>query len=278
MGIHRGHVARWRMRRPAGLSRAPGQPALPRAGAPLHRQGYRPVRGGRSPLHLRLGPRLPPRLPAHRAYRQGPSFQRPGHRHHRHRQRPCGGGRGRTTGARPLHQPGGAGQGITPPADHPLERPGRAAGLAGAEPARHARLGHHLLPHRGRLPAGHRVAEGARFRRTRLPCPTRQRGAGGAGGHAPRQPGQSPGGHGGPGHGLRQARPGLRRPLPEAGQHSLILPADRASRASRGPGLRDTAQRPRGRRDPGILHQQRLSRGPGRWNRSSRPSRTPRTG
>ena len=55
---------RRRGRPPADQPRAAQQPAVPRRDAAAVRRARRAARGRRGALHLRLGPRLPPRLPA----------------------------------------------------------------------------------------------------------------------------------------------------------------------------------------------------------------------
>ena len=93
-----------------------------------------------------------------------------------------------------------------------------------------------------------------------------------------RQPGQGAGGDGGPRHGLRQARPGLRHPLPAAGLGRRLLPAGGPRRARRRPGLRRSCSAGARTTRSRTTSSTAPFPGPGRWNRLSRPSRTPRTG
>ena len=131
-------------RRAAGQPRTPEQPWLPRPGAAeAHRRGG-PDRDRRGPLHLRLGPRLPPRLPADPHAAAGSSAGDPGAGDHRDRERPghprCRRAtwrgprlRRRTRAARP------AGPGVAAPrGGEPADRP-PAARLAGG-PAHRRRL------------------------------------------------------------------------------------------------------------------------------------------
>ena len=68
-------------------------------------------------------------------------------------------------------------------------------------------------------------------------------------------------------HGLRQARPRLRRALPGARQRHLLLPAGRPRRARDRARRRRAAARPRGPPHPGLLHRAGVPaegpRGPG---------------
>ncbi len=81
--------ARGRDDRPAAdQPRAPQQPALPRGDAAAVRRVGRPARDRRGALHLRLGPRLPPRLPAGQGHARRARAGGRGARHDRDRQRP----------------------------------------------------------------------------------------------------------------------------------------------------------------------------------------------
>ena len=72
----------------AGLARAARERAVPRPHAVGDRAHGRPARGRRGALHQRLGPRLPARLPAHRARARGAAGRRARALHHRDRERP----------------------------------------------------------------------------------------------------------------------------------------------------------------------------------------------
>ena len=160
---------RRRRRRAAGQPGAAEQPRLPRPG-PAQARRYRGDAGrGRGALHLRLGPRLPARLPAapHRAGE--PAARRAGARHHGHGQRPGHPRRGRAAGQRGRRRGAGAarpaGPGEPVPGGGGAARGAAAARLAGRAPGRAAGLRHHLHAHRGRrprdrgLPARPRVIE-----------------------------------------------------------------------------------------------------------------------
>ncbi len=123
-------LARRRDRRPAHLAGAPRQRAL-HEGRPAEHPGLdRPVRRRRGALHLRLGPRLPARLPADRPDPAAARPARPGPRDDGDRQRP--GRRGHRRAARrgrPGHpRPAGA-RLAQARCDH-ARRPGRAPRVA----------------------------------------------------------------------------------------------------------------------------------------------------
>ena len=103
MGHDPGRGGRRRGRRPAGQPGAAQQSGLPRPCAAQARRGDRPPRGRRGTLHLRLGPRLPARLPAAAHDARGPPAGRPGPGHHRHGQRPRHRRRRRAAGHRRQH-------------------------------------------------------------------------------------------------------------------------------------------------------------------------------
>ena len=131
---------------------------------------------------------------------------------------------------------------------------GRAARLAGAMAAGDAGLGDRLLPHEARHRVGGGVAERARDQRlwrTAARWTTRARRGRAA---AARERREGGGGDVGARHGLRQARPRLRRPLPGARVGDRVLPAGRSRRPSPGRGARGAAARHRGPRHPGLLH------------------------
>ena len=81
-------IARRRGRRAAGQPRAAQQPRLPRRGAAPAGRDLRPAGRRRGALHLRLGPRLPARLPPDPHPARRPARRHPGAGDHRHRQRP----------------------------------------------------------------------------------------------------------------------------------------------------------------------------------------------
>ena len=159
-------IARRRGRRAAGEPRAPQQPGVPRRGAAPTRRELRTAGRRRGPLHLRLGPRLPSRLPppAHPPGRA--AGWHPGARHHGHRQRPRHRRRGRAARCPRRRRPGpravrrGAGAAgharprLAPAGSREAQDARAAARLAGRPPRRAARLRHRLLPHRGRDPGG----------------------------------------------------------------------------------------------------------------------------
>ena len=80
------------------------------------------------------------------------------------------------------------------------------------------------------------------------------------------------------GHGLRQARPGLRDPLPVARLAHRLLPAGRARRPRARPRAGGAAVRRRGPRHPGLLHRHGVpAAGTGRGDRvAARPTPTGR--
>ena len=79
-------------------------------------------------------------------------------------------------------------------------------------------------------------------------------------------------------HGLRQARPRLRRPLPGAGLGRRLLPAGRSRRPRPRPQRRGPAARRGGRRHPGLLHHPGVRPARGRQPRARRVRRRGRTG
>ena len=117
----------------------------------------------------------------------------------------------------------------------------RLAWLAEQPPAA-AGQRHHLLPHRRRHAAGRRVAPRPAASTPGRTTRPRHRRARGARGRAARQRDQGAGRHGRAGHGLRQARPRLRRPLPAARLGDRLLPAGRPGRARGRPRLRHPAR------------------------------------
>ena len=172
-----------RDRRAAGLAGTVEQPRLPgRGAAPAGRVG-RPGGGRRGALHLRLGARLPPRLPTHPHAAGRASGRHPGAGHHRHRQRQGDRGRRRAVGRHRAgrRRPGRrrprragaawvAGPRLAAPRSGPAAQPGGPARLAGPAPARSSPgsgiiycLTVAATVRGGRSPAGQRVP---RWRRT----------------------------------------------------------------------------------------------------------------
>ena len=78
-------------------------------------------------------------------------------------------------------------------------------------------------------------------------------------GEAPPQRGQGRGRHQRAWNGLRQVRPGVRRPLPGARLGDLLLPADWPGGARRRPRRDHPAARRRGSPHPGLLHRAGVS-------------------
>ena len=113
-------------RRPAGLARAAGQPAVRRPGAAAAGQD-RAAGGRRGALHLRLGLRLPPGLPAADPPAGADRRGQPGAGHHRDGQR--AGHRGRRRPARRRTRWSCAGRW---PGRQPAARGGAGAGRGGA--------------------------------------------------------------------------------------------------------------------------------------------------
>ncbi|MGX1154185.1 hypothetical protein RKD39_001763 [Streptomyces albogriseolus] len=150
----------------AGQSRAAEQPGLPRPGAAPAGRRDRAARGRRGALHLRLGPRLPPGLPAaaHDAERSAGGGARP--RHHRHGQ--CPGDRRRRRAARHgrflgrARAAGSAGPGEPQPERAAPSGRGAPHGLARRPPGPAPRVGDHLHADGGRGRGGHRVPAPAR--------------------------------------------------------------------------------------------------------------------
>ena len=209
--------------------------AMPLIGAPTRADGHR-----RGPLHLRLGPRLPARLPADRQDRRPPRpHHRAGARLHGHRQRPGRRRRRRAARRRAHHVPRPA-RSRRPRAQRAAaEPPGRAAGVARRIARAAARLGHHLLPHRARHRERRRMARRPRLRRRPLLRRPRRRRPDRVGAPAAEQRDQGARRHHRARHGLRQARPRLRRPLPGA-----RLRRSPTTSRSAGPGAPSTAASP----------------------------------
>ena len=169
-----------RGRRPAGQPGAAQQPGLPRRGAAPARRDLRAAGRRRGALHLRLGPRLPARLPADPHPARRPARGHPGAGDHRHRERP--GHRRRRRAARHerdvLVLRGSPGPGVAAARRGPAQDRPAAAGLAGRPPRRAARLRHRLLPDRRRDPGDRRLPAVARPRGRGLLRPDRDRPSG----------------------------------------------------------------------------------------------------
>ena len=261
LGRGRRRARREQGRRAARLPRAVRQPGVPRERAPAGRAAHRPARDRRGALHQRLGPRLPARLPPPRPRPRPPPPRRPRARHHRHRERP---GRRRRAG----------------PARRGAAHPPRARSTARASPSTRSRSARSPTGSPGSRRCCRRCpAPGSS---TRSPSPTR---TGSPSGCAPRastpaptparptprrssaieddlsaQPDQGRRRHLRARHGLRQARPRVRRALPVARLADRLLPAGRPGRARHRPGRGHPARRPRGRRHPGLVHPHRVPR------------------
>ena len=227
-------AARGRCRRPAAdQPRAARQPAVPLGHAAAVLAARRPAGDRRGALHQRLGARLPARLPAPggdaraAARRAWPC---------------CARRRPRTTAWSPTSRSSCA-RTCGPTAGRSAARacgwrsstsPGQADRLAWLADlaAAAAGLRHRLHAHQARRRAGRRLAERPRDRGRGLLRRGRERAADRGRGAAAAQRPQGGGGHQRAGHGLRQARPRLRRALPGAGLGHLLLPAGRAAPAA----------------------------------------------
>ena len=202
-----------------------------------------------------------PGLPAHRAAAAVAAARRPGPGHHRHRQRPRGRGRGRASWATTwLMIRGSAGAGHAAPATRsrcatrPSGWPGWRSTCRDC-PAAASSTASRCADTRARG----RLAARARHRRAAYhadiePAEREALEAGPA-----REPAQGAGGHGGAGHGLRQAGPRLRHPLPAARLGGRLLPAGGPRRPRGRAGVWHPAQRGGRRRDRRVLHPHRLS-------------------
>ena len=136
-----------------------------------------------------------------------------------------------------------------------------AAGVAGRAPRRAAGQRHHLHPDGGRGRGPRRVPARRRPRRRRLLRAHRHRRAARRRGGARREPGEGARGDLGARHGLRQARPRLRRARRRAAVADRLLPAGGAGRARRRAGRRAAAAGARGRGDLALLRLPRLPGG-----------------
>ena len=274
-------AARGRRRRPAAdQPRAAQQPAVPHADAAAVRRARRAAGGRRGALHLRLGPRLPARLPAHRRDARAAAGGRRRAVHDRDRERPRGGRRRRAARARPSGAlrtyRGPLGRASLRLEVVELPAPGRPARVARHAPAAAAGLGHRLHAHQARRRPGRRLPQRPRRpgrglqRRGRDRAARRRRGAAAA------QRAQGGRGHERARHGLRQARPRLRRALPGAGLGDHLLPAGRPRRPRDRARRRRAPARRRGPPDPGLLHRAGVPAARPRGARAGGAARTAR--
>ena len=190
----------------------------------------RPGRGRRGALRVGLGPRLPARLPPHPHADRRTGHRRPGAGHHRHGQRPGGRRRGRPAGCRRTATPWCCAAGWTASRcgcrwSRRATRRSARRGLPHTSIRCRARASSTPSPSRRPTTSPRCCASRAtrspptpvhRGRRTRT---TRGRPAG--------QPGQGADRHVGAGHGLRQARPRLRRAPRRPVLADRVLPAGR---------------------------------------------------
>ena len=133
-------------------------------------------------------------------------------------------------------------------------RPGRPARLAGDLPRRDAGLGDRLHADQARRRAGRPMADRTRRRRRGLHRGDRYRAADRRRGPAAGQRPEVRRRHQRARHGLRQARPRLRRALPGAGLGHRLLPAGRPRRPRDRTRRGRPAARRRGSPHPGLLH------------------------
>ena len=225
---------------------------LPDLGRALRAAGRR-----RGALHQRLGPRLPARLPPHPRPADRLPAGTPGAGDDRDRQRPRRRRRRRAARRRRparAHLRGGA---------RPREPAPRRAAPADAPSSGSAWLADHLgdLPGSGIVytltVAGRRgpraLLRDAGLRRRRLHRPHRPRRAAGRRGRAAAQRVKALVATQRARHGLRQARPRLRRPRRRAVLADRLLPAGRPSRPRHRARRRAAAARPRGPRHLALL-------------------------
>ena len=249
---HRGDPSR-RGRRAADQPRAAQQPRLPRRRAAPAGRHHRAAGGRRGALRLRLGSRLPARLP--------PAAHVP--RRPARRGRRCWPPPPPPTPGSPTTWPSSSATPWCCAARSTASRCGSACSTCPRPAHRLAWLADHL----DRLPGSGIVytltvaaaAETAEFLRSRgyagglLLRPGRRRRPARRRAGPARQQDQGAGGHVGAGHGLRQARPRVRRPPRRAAVADRLLPAGRprrpGGRARRGA----AAARRRGRGDLALL-------------------------
>ncbi len=268
VGRRRRPAGRRRRRRAAGLPGAADQPAFPRRAVARPGPPVRPAGGRRGALRLRLGPRLPARLPAHPRAAGPPARGHPGAGHHRDRQRARGRRRRRAAGrrrGRGHHRPRSAGPRLPAAGGAPAAHRPRPAGLAGRAPGGPAGQRHRLHAHRRRRRGDRGPAARRRPRGPRLHRPPRRRRPQGRRGGPPGEPGEGAGRHLGAGHGFRQARPRLRRPPRGPELPGQLLPAGRPRRPRRRARRRAAAARARGPRHLAVVrHLVDAARGPRR--------------
>ena len=269
VGRHRRPAGRRRRRRPAGLARAADQPALPRGAAARAGRPLRPGRRRRGALRLRLGARLPPRLPPHPRPARHAARRHAGAGDDRDGQRAGGRRRRRAAGRRRRRGDDGARAALprlaaaraccgcrrTAPAwpgwpSHIGDLPGSGivytlTVAAAEETAALLRdAGHEVRAYTGRLDDADRKDAEEALREQR---------------------GQGAGRDVRAGHGLRQARPRLRRPPRGAVVAGQLLPAGGPCRPRR-----------RARRRPAAARARRTSRsGSGSRRRPCRGRTTP---
>ncbi len=254
-------VASGARRRAARLPRATDQPRLPRRGAAAPGRDHRPAGGRRGALHLRLGARLPPRLPPDPHAAGGPAAGHARARDHgdrqrardRRRRRAAGGHRREIDRATVLVLRGTLERSEPAPGRAPTAGPGRADGLADREPAAPGGLGHRLLPDGGRGRADRLPPARVGPRRARVHRADRAGRAAGVRGGPAGQPGQGPGRDVGAGDGLRQAGPGLRGARRGAAVADRVLPAGGPRGPRHLPGGRRAAAGPGRRGDLGLV-------------------------
>ncbi|RAO56885.1 hypothetical protein ONO86_00584 [Micromonospora noduli] len=252
----------------------PQQPGFPRRRPAEVGRHHRPAGGRRGALRLRLGARLPTGLPAAADVPRRTARAHPCAGDHRHRERPGHPGCRRAAGRCP-HPARHPGPRVAAPRGARPAQPGAPAGLARRPPGPTARLGHRLHADRGgsggdgRVPAlpglpGRLVQRAVRRRRP----PGRRTGPA-------RQQDQGIGRHQRPRHGLRQARPGLRRPPRRATLADRVLPAGRPRGPRRRARRGAAAARRRGRRDLALLRLARVPTGAAGPGRAGRPAHRP---
>ena len=263
---------RGRDRRAAGQPRAAEQPDVPRRGAPPADRDRRAARHRRGALHLRLGPRLPARLPPHPADDHHAPARHPGARHDGDGQRPGDRRRRRAAGHRRAGAARLARPGVAAPRGAPARAARAAAGLAGRAPRRARRLRDHLHAHRRRDPGGRRAPAVARPRRRGVLRADR--------GHRAARARAGPARRAAQGAGRDQrARDGLRRAARLRGQPrgalvtGRLLPAGRPRRPRHRPRPGDAAAGARGPRHLALL---RLAGLPARAARPHHPARAGR--
>ena len=236
--------ARGRGGRTAPLAlRRPGAPGRARLSRPRLRAGPGAARRGRGTLHLAVGQRLPPQLPAHSCvHRRAAS---PASRDGAHGNGHAPGARGHRKLAWPA-RPAARGGKLRPPQPH---LPRRAPAGAGRQEPRAAwlcartrrALGHRVLLESACRGGGLRPAMRARPRRHALPRRAHARGTRCQPGRLPLRPQDRDGGHQRLWHGHRQEQRELRRPLQPANVTRELLPGGWPRRARRHEGRMSVA-------------------------------------